>query len=47
MACEREHLRTLHKPIILQVNEMTERLTLLENELAEKQTTAEEMYRLR
>ncbi|VDO37572.1 unnamed protein product [Haemonchus placei] len=29
------------------VNEMTERLTLLENELAEKQTTAEEMYRLR
>lgn len=26
---------------------MTERLTLLENELAEKQTTAEEMYRLR
>ncbi|KJH45072.1 hypothetical protein DICVIV_08889 [Dictyocaulus viviparus] len=29
------------------VNEMTERLTLLENELAEKQTTTEEMYRLR
>uniref|UniRef100_A0A0K0CX85 CortBP2 domain-containing protein n=1 Tax=Angiostrongylus cantonensis TaxID=6313 RepID=A0A0K0CX85_ANGCA len=29
------------------VNEMTEKLTLLENELAEKQTTAEEMYRLR
>ncbi|KAE9421469.1 hypothetical protein Angca_002234 [Angiostrongylus cantonensis] len=30
-----------------EVNEMTEKLTLLENELAEKQTTAEEMYRLR
>ncbi|EYC43811.1 hypothetical protein Y032_0480g2238 [Ancylostoma ceylanicum] len=29
------------------INEMTERLTLLENELAEKQTTTEEMYRLR
>ncbi|RCN26121.1 hypothetical protein ANCCAN_28159 [Ancylostoma caninum] len=30
-----------------EINEMTEKLTLLENELAEKQTTTEEMYRLR
>ncbi|CAJ0602317.1 unnamed protein product [Cylicocyclus nassatus] len=29
------------------INEMTEKLTLLENELAEKQTTTEEVYRLR
>ncbi|VDM66401.1 unnamed protein product [Strongylus vulgaris] len=29
------------------INEMTEKLTLLENELVEKQTTTEEVYRLR
>ncbi|KHJ91650.1 hypothetical protein OESDEN_08478 [Oesophagostomum dentatum] len=30
-----------------QINDMTEKLTLLENELAEKQTATEEVYRLR